>query len=159
MDVRVRIGLNVQRLRRGKDWSQEELAARAEVHQTYLSGVGRRRRGVFPQAARGVAGRQAPRARLHACAVDEIPLDFGAEESVRVGRRRQGMVEHATARAAMEALAAAIAELSESMQDAAVRPPPRAGHARLAVATRMRGIGEDVVVLAAAMEVLQRRAS
>jgi transcriptional regulator with XRE-family HTH domain len=44
MDVRVRIGLNVQRLRRAKDFSQEELAARADVHQTYLSGVERGKR-------------------------------------------------------------------------------------------------------------------
>lgn len=44
MDVRVRIGLNVLRLRRGKDWSQEELAERADVHQTYLSGVERGKR-------------------------------------------------------------------------------------------------------------------
>lgn len=44
MDVRVRIGLNVQRLRRAKELSQEELAARADVHQTYLSGVERGRR-------------------------------------------------------------------------------------------------------------------
>jgi transcriptional regulator with XRE-family HTH domain len=42
--VRVRIGLNVQRLRRAKDLSQEELAGRANVHQTYLSGVERGRR-------------------------------------------------------------------------------------------------------------------
>lgn len=69
------------------------------------------------------------------------------------------MVERSTARAGMEALAATIAELSEGMQDAAVRPLPRAVHARLAIATRLRGIGEDVAVLAAAMEVLQRRAS
>jgi transcriptional regulator with XRE-family HTH domain len=41
MDVRARIGLNVQRLRRSKDLSQEELSARANVHQTYLSGVER----------------------------------------------------------------------------------------------------------------------
>jgi transcriptional regulator with XRE-family HTH domain len=41
MDVRVRVGLNVQRLRRDKGLSQEELAARAEMHQTYLSGVER----------------------------------------------------------------------------------------------------------------------
>lgn len=41
MDVRVRVGLNVQRLRRDKGLSQEELASRAEVHQTYLSGVER----------------------------------------------------------------------------------------------------------------------
>lgn len=44
MDVRVRIGLNVQRLRRAKDYSQEELAERARVHQTYLSGVERGKR-------------------------------------------------------------------------------------------------------------------
>lgn len=41
MDVRARVGLNVQRLRRDKDLSQEELAGRADVHQTYLSGVER----------------------------------------------------------------------------------------------------------------------
>ncbi|MBI1291989.1 helix-turn-helix domain-containing protein [bacterium] len=41
MDARARVGLNVQRLRRDKGLSQEELAARAEVHQTYLSGVER----------------------------------------------------------------------------------------------------------------------
>lgn len=40
----MRIGLNVQRLRRAKGLSQEELAAEAEVHQTYLSGVERGRR-------------------------------------------------------------------------------------------------------------------
>jgi transcriptional regulator with XRE-family HTH domain len=39
MDARKRVGLNVQRLRRGRGLSQEELAHRAEVHQTYLSGV------------------------------------------------------------------------------------------------------------------------
>lgn len=69
------------------------------------------------------------------------------------------MVEPETARAGLEALAAAIAELSEGMQDAAVRPLPRASHARLAVAGRLRVTGEDVAVLAAAMEVLQRRVS
>lgn len=41
MDVRVRVGLNVLRLRRDKGVSQEELASRAEVHQTYPSGVER----------------------------------------------------------------------------------------------------------------------
>jgi transcriptional regulator with XRE-family HTH domain len=41
MDLRARVGLNVQRLRRDKEMSQEELAARAEMHQTYLSGVER----------------------------------------------------------------------------------------------------------------------
>ena len=44
MDVRQRVGLNLQNLRREKDLSQEELAHRAEVHQTYLSGVERGKR-------------------------------------------------------------------------------------------------------------------
>jgi transcriptional regulator with XRE-family HTH domain len=39
MEVRKRVGLNLQRLRRAKGFSQEELADRADVHQTYLSGV------------------------------------------------------------------------------------------------------------------------
>jgi transcriptional regulator with XRE-family HTH domain len=41
MDVRARVGLNVQRARREQGLSQEELADRATVHQTYLSGVER----------------------------------------------------------------------------------------------------------------------
>jgi transcriptional regulator with XRE-family HTH domain len=41
MDVRERVGLNLQRLRRQKGLSQEELADLANVHQTYLSGVER----------------------------------------------------------------------------------------------------------------------
>jgi len=41
MDVRRRFGLNVQRLRRAKGWSQEELADRASLHRTYVSGVER----------------------------------------------------------------------------------------------------------------------
>ena len=41
MDVRHRLGLNVQRLRRAKGWSQEELAERAGLHRTYVSGVER----------------------------------------------------------------------------------------------------------------------
>jgi transcriptional regulator with XRE-family HTH domain len=44
MDVRVRVGLNLQALRRAKGLSQEELSHRAEVHQTYLSGVERGKR-------------------------------------------------------------------------------------------------------------------
>jgi transcriptional regulator with XRE-family HTH domain len=41
MDVRQRLGLNVQRLRRAKGWSQEEFADRAGLHRTYVSGVER----------------------------------------------------------------------------------------------------------------------
>jgi transcriptional regulator with XRE-family HTH domain len=44
MDVRLRVGLNVQALRRHRGLSQEELAHQAELHQTYLSGVERGRR-------------------------------------------------------------------------------------------------------------------
>lgn len=39
MDVRRRVGLNLQDLRRRRGLSQEELADRAQVHQTYLSGI------------------------------------------------------------------------------------------------------------------------
>jgi transcriptional regulator with XRE-family HTH domain len=39
MDLRERVGLNVQRLRHKAGLSQEECAHRAKVHQTYLSGV------------------------------------------------------------------------------------------------------------------------
>ena len=44
MDVRVRVGLNLQALRRARGLSQEELAHRASMHQTYLSGIERGRR-------------------------------------------------------------------------------------------------------------------
>jgi transcriptional regulator with XRE-family HTH domain len=44
MDVRERIGLNLQKLRREKGLSQEELAFRSGIHQTYLSGVERGKR-------------------------------------------------------------------------------------------------------------------
>ncbi|WP_395541035.1 helix-turn-helix domain-containing protein [Neotabrizicola sp. sgz301269] len=39
MSVRSRVSKNVQRIRREKNLSQEELAHRADIHQTYLSGV------------------------------------------------------------------------------------------------------------------------
>ena len=41
MDVRRQLGLNIQRLRREKDWSQEELAFRCRIHRTYISGLER----------------------------------------------------------------------------------------------------------------------
>jgi transcriptional regulator with XRE-family HTH domain len=41
MDIRRRVGLAVQRLRNEKGWSQEELADRAQLHRTYISGVER----------------------------------------------------------------------------------------------------------------------
>ena len=44
MDVRVRVGLNLQALRRDRGYSQEESAHRPAMHQTYLSGIERGRR-------------------------------------------------------------------------------------------------------------------
>lgn len=44
MDPRERVGLNLQRLRRDKGYSQEDLSGRSGVHQTYLSGVERGKR-------------------------------------------------------------------------------------------------------------------
>ena len=39
MDLRQRVGRNLQKIRREKGLSQEELARLANIHQTYLSGV------------------------------------------------------------------------------------------------------------------------
>ena len=41
MDIRRQLGLNMQRLRRQKGWSLEDLAFEAELHRTYVSGVER----------------------------------------------------------------------------------------------------------------------
>lgn len=41
MDVRKKVGLNVRRAREALGISQEELADRAEIHRTYISGVER----------------------------------------------------------------------------------------------------------------------
>jgi len=41
MDVRRQLGLNMQRLRREKDWSQEVLAFESGIHRTYISGLER----------------------------------------------------------------------------------------------------------------------
>jgi transcriptional regulator with XRE-family HTH domain len=56
MDVRERVGLNLQRLRRDKGFSQEELADRAQIHQTYLSGVERGRRNPTITVLQRIAG-------------------------------------------------------------------------------------------------------
>ena len=39
MSIQSRVSRNIQRIRRKKDLSQEEVAHRADIHQTYLSGV------------------------------------------------------------------------------------------------------------------------
>jgi transcriptional regulator with XRE-family HTH domain len=41
MDVRKTLGLNLQRIRREKGWSQEELAFESGIHRTYVSGLER----------------------------------------------------------------------------------------------------------------------
>lgn len=41
MDIRRRVGRNIKAVREGKGWSQEELAERAQLHRTYVSGVER----------------------------------------------------------------------------------------------------------------------
>ncbi|MEQ8441281.1 MAG: helix-turn-helix transcriptional regulator [Alphaproteobacteria bacterium] len=41
MDIRKRVGKNIQRLRKAKGWSQEELAFECGLHRTYISGVER----------------------------------------------------------------------------------------------------------------------
>lgn len=41
MDIRRRMGLAVQRHRKAKGWSQEELADQSGLHRTYVSGVER----------------------------------------------------------------------------------------------------------------------
>jgi transcriptional regulator with XRE-family HTH domain len=41
MDVRKTLSLNLQRIRREKDWSQEELAFESGIHRTYISGLER----------------------------------------------------------------------------------------------------------------------
>jgi transcriptional regulator with XRE-family HTH domain len=41
MEIQRRLGLNVQRLRRQKGWSQEALAFESGLHRTYISGIER----------------------------------------------------------------------------------------------------------------------
>lgn len=41
MDIRKRFGANVRRARRAQDMTQEDLADRAGIHRTYLSGLER----------------------------------------------------------------------------------------------------------------------
>jgi transcriptional regulator with XRE-family HTH domain len=41
MDIRKQVGLNVQRLRKEKGWSQEDLAFESGLHRTYISGIER----------------------------------------------------------------------------------------------------------------------
>ena len=42
MDVRQRLAVNMKRLRKERDWSQEALADEAGLDRTYISGIERR---------------------------------------------------------------------------------------------------------------------
>ncbi len=44
MDIRLRLGRYVRRLREEKGWSQEDYADRAGIHRTYVSDIERGRR-------------------------------------------------------------------------------------------------------------------
>ena len=41
MDIRLRLGRNLRRLRQAKAWSQEEFAFEAKIHRTYISDLER----------------------------------------------------------------------------------------------------------------------
>ena len=41
MDIRRQVGLNVKRIRKEHDWSQEEFAFETGLHRTYVSGIER----------------------------------------------------------------------------------------------------------------------
>ncbi|MGA9795917.1 MAG: helix-turn-helix transcriptional regulator [Rhizomicrobium sp.] len=41
MDVRKTLALNLQRVRRERGWSQEQLSFRSGIHRTYVSGLER----------------------------------------------------------------------------------------------------------------------
>lgn len=41
MDIRRQVGLNVQRIRKERSWSQEDLADESGLHRTYISGIER----------------------------------------------------------------------------------------------------------------------
>lgn len=41
MDICRQVGLNVQRIRRSRGWSQEQLAFESGLHRTYISGIER----------------------------------------------------------------------------------------------------------------------
>ena len=41
MDIRRQVGQNVKRIRKERDWSQEELAFKSGLHRTYISGIER----------------------------------------------------------------------------------------------------------------------
>lgn len=67
------------------------------------------------------------------------------------------MAGKATMAVTLEGLAAAIVEITEDAQDVAVRPLPTAKKNRAAAIAALRRCGDDLSVLAGAMDVLRRR--
>jgi len=55
MDIRKRIGLNVQRIRRARGWSQEQFAFESGLHRTYISGIERGARNPTVTVVKGMA--------------------------------------------------------------------------------------------------------
>lgn len=52
----VRFGSNVRKLREAKDWTQEQLAERADLDQTYISGIERGERNATILSITKLAG-------------------------------------------------------------------------------------------------------
>ena len=55
MDIRKQIGLNVQRIRRARGWSQEQFAFESGLHRTYISGIERGARNPTVTVLKGMA--------------------------------------------------------------------------------------------------------
>ena len=56
MDIRSRVGINIQRLRQAQGWSQEELAHQANIDRSYLSEVESGRKNVGIVKLDAIAG-------------------------------------------------------------------------------------------------------
>ena len=76
MDVRRQLGLNMQKLRREKAWSQEDLAFESGIHRTYISGL-----------ERGVRN---PTITIVAKLADTLKVPFGALLDPPVRKPRSG---------------------------------------------------------------------
>lgn len=55
MDIRKQIGLNVQRIRHARGWSQEQFAFESGLHRTYISGIERGARNPTVTVVKGMA--------------------------------------------------------------------------------------------------------
>lgn len=78
MDIRKQVGLNLQRLRREKGWSQEDLAFESGLHRTYVSGIERGVRNPTVLVLARLAG-----------TLKVAPAELLAEPCKTAGRRRK----------------------------------------------------------------------